>query len=162
MVESSRVRRRREQRVCAKLNARYQYSRETTRRDASLLFLSLNSLSRDWWQNRALKMWWCFLLKKKRQTKFFQRQKKMSRVLFFCIFCCSPHNHIILYVLATHREQYEWNRRTKQKNENESKNDEKEYLFCTRACVCAETVLCYSFHKRGIFLRGFSRFARMS
>ena len=57
----------------------------------------------------------------------------------------------------------------KQKNEteerNESKNDEdeKEYLFCTRACVCAETVLCYSFHKQGrILLRGFSRFARMS
>jgi hypothetical protein len=29
--------------------------------------------------------------------------------------------------------------------------------------VCAETVLCYSFHKQGrILLRGFSRFARMS
>ena len=134
-----------------------EYFRETTRRESvSLRALSFSlSLSKVVRQNRALKMWWCFLLKKKRQTKFFQRQKKMSRVLFFCIFCCSPHNHIILYVLATHREQYEWNRRTKQKNETRVRTMKKSIYF-VRVRVCVQKQCCTTlFTNEEFFFAGF-------
>lgn len=107
-----------------------------------------------------------FSPKKKKQNdkreNFFNDTKKMSKCAVFLhllLFPSQPYNTI--RTRNTSRTI-----RMKQKNEteerNESKNDEKEYLFCTRACVCAETVLYYSFHKQGIFLRGFSRFARMS
>ena len=87
---------------------------------------------------------------------FFNDTKKMSKCAVFLhllLFPSQPYNTIRTRNVSR-------TIRMKQKNEteerNESKNDEKEYLFCTRACVCAETVLYYSFHKQGILLSLFS------
>ena len=153
MVESSRVRRRREQRVCAKLNARYQYSRETTRRDASLLFLSLNSLSRDWWQNRALKMWWFFVVGKVTKVRWEKKNWQMTPLFFSSV----PLLKTTLYYLkrATITKQNTHETRTKRER-NKSENDERVFIFYVCVCVCAETVLYYSFHKQGILLSLFS------
>ena len=100
--------------------------------------------------------------KKKEQNdkreNFFNDTKKCHHVCcFFSSFAVPLTTKIHIY------SQHTTNNTNETEERNESKNDEKEYLFCTRACVCAETVLCYSFHKQGrILLRGFSRFARMS
>ena len=99
--------------------------------------------------------------KKKEQNdkreNFFNDTKKCHVCCFFSSFAVPLTTRIRMY------SQHTTNNTNETEERNESKNDEKEYLFCTRACVCAETVLCYSFHKQGrILLRGFSRFARMS
>ena len=83
----------------------------------------------------------------------------MSRVLFFFIFCCSPHNHNTICTRNTTNNTNE----TEERNENETRvRTMKKSIYFVRVRVCAETVLCYSFHKQGRILRGFSRFARMS
>ena len=139
MVESSRVRRRREQRVCAKLNARYQYSRETTRRDASLLFLSLNSLSRDWWQNRALKMWWFFVVGKVTKVRWEKKNLANDTSVFFI--CAPPQNNSLLPKTRNNNEtEYSWN-----KNETRTKQEwerwESIYFLCMRVCVCRNSAV---------------------
>jgi hypothetical protein len=99
--------------------------------------------------------------KKKEQNdkreNFFNDTKKCHHV------CCFFSSFAVPLTTMIFTRSNTTNNTNETEERNESKNDEKEYLFCTRACVCAETVLCYSFHKQGrILLRGFSRFARMS
>ena len=138
MVESSRVRRRREQRVCAKLNARYQYSRETTRRDASLLFLSLNSLSLR--QNRKAQNVMIFCRwKSDKQTS--DEKKKIEQIPPLFLVCVFPSSQK-LFTRRKNKNFKRDNNETRTKRErNESENDERVFIICACVCVCAETVL---------------------
>ena len=89
----------------------------------------------------------------KRQTReFFQRHKKISSFAVFfplLLFPSQPYN--ILY------SQHITNNTNETEERNESKNDEKEYLFCTRACVCRNSaVLLFSQTRKNSSSRVFS------
>ena len=91
----------------------------------------------------------------KRQTReFFQRQKKMSRVLFFFIFCCSPHNHEYLYSQHTTNNTNE----TEERNENETRvRTMKKSIYFVRVRVCVQKQCCATLftNKEEFFFAGF-------
>ena len=91
----------------------------------------------------------------KRQTKFFQRQKKMSRVLFFFIFCCSPHNHDIYSQHITNNTN-----ETEERNEHETRvRTMKKSIYFVRVCVCVcrnSAVLLFSQTRKNSSSRVFS------
>ena len=90
----------------------------------------------------------------KRQTReFFQRHKKMSRVLFFCIFCCSPHNHDIYSQHITNNTN-----ETEERNENETRvRTMKKSIYFVRVRVCVQKQCCATLftNKEEFFFAGF-------
>ena len=88
----------------------------------------------------------------KRQTRdFFNDKKKCHVCCFFSSFA------VPLTTMIFTRNTTNNTNETEERNENETRvRTMKKSIYFVRVRVCAETVLCYSFHKQGrIFFAGF-------
>ena len=87
--------------------------------------------------------------KNDKRENFFNDTKKCHVCCFFASFAV-PLNHDIY-------SQHITNNTNETEERNESKNDEKKYLFCTRACVCRNSaVLLFSQTRKNSSSRVFS------
>jgi len=89
--------------------------------------------------------------KNDKRENFFNDTKKCHVCCFFASFAVPLTTRILMY------SQHTTNNTNETEERNESKNDEKEYLFCTRVRVCVQKQCCATLftNKEFFFFAGF-------